>query len=539
MTQSKRPQERIEQEDAFLNTLFNVEEATFTTENSKKYKQVCEEITSMIKGGFNVNEKMQTEDLEGMTPLGLFNAMSLDLPPQKGERRPDDMRVGEEKEAIKNIHEGYKAVVMETLSQYKSIDMSDGSDVTQDIGLILTKSDPQVIGACLEVGLPFNVKALSGIEQDGLSKLCDHPAVLNEIKALGEGSFIHRSINDVPNLLLLNKEELDERLNSPVRELMTQQNMDHAFHCAVSSMASVEKLEVWLKAGSSPDGIDSNLFNKSALGSAIFASQLHDIEGTAANAKVEQGVAKMVSSIGNDPDDDANDNSNDMQDMLAQVMAGAGQGAGQGAQQKEKSAVELLVEYGADVNLMVGPTSPLAQAYEKGSLEIIDLLKKNGADFANDEEKEVAMIRCAELGSTNAIKKLMDEGVSLDVVVSKTTKSMNTDIAMVNEHTPLTMAAMMGKADTVDFLLKNNADPEKSVQRVVSEAMSDKTTSVNFIKEAIRLDQPHVLEVAVDHLGIDRVKQESLEGAKNCTAWMGAKKAAAAIPSLSTKSPAP
>ncbi|KAF4995982.1 hypothetical protein FDECE_12608 [Fusarium decemcellulare] len=76
--------------------------------------------------------------------------------------------------------------------------------------------------------------------------------------------------------------------------------------------------------------------------------------------------------------------------------------------------VELLIEWGADVNLSSGPETPLSEAAKKGHYQIVKTLLENGADpnysYAGDISSPLAI--AAYSGHFKVTKLLLEAGVS-------------------------------------------------------------------------------------------------------------------------------
>lgn len=546
MHTSPIPPARLEQEGLYLKALFSIDEEQFTVANATKFTLMTEQLVEMVGAGFRVNDLFQTEGLAAMTPLGLFNAMALGQLRKPNVARPEGMNVVEERETVRAFADGYKRVLLQTLSTLGTIDLRDGTGASVTTARLMLRSDPEVVGGAIRGGVAFHPDVFSGLSHRELVQVAQDPDVLEALQNLPHRCYARDTLRDIPTLLLLRVDELESFLSGPLARLMSQSELNEAFHCAVADHAGGEKAALWLNAGASVEGSPDPKFGRSALGSAIHASPLFDKDGLKSNAAVLQVVDGIVE-VGNTPAE-LLDESGFMEALESGRAAIAGllglrPGAsltGELLDQSQSDAgdeelptgmttVQVLLEYGANPNSNVGGVSPLAQAYEKGAVEIIEMLRARAAQFASPSERELAVLRCAERGSNTALKLLVADGALIDEIVTRRSVSPTSGASLVNEHTALTMAAMMGKASTVDLCLQLGADPERVVQRAVSSPHEDLVRPINFIQEAIRIDQPQVLEIAVAHLGIDRVSSEEVVPRSKCALYLQAKKALKAL----------
>lgn len=554
MSSSTLPLDRLAQEKSFIDIIRIVEENTNATSNAEKpaeaqkFAEAGKAIVDMIRSGFEANLGFKKPGLEHFTPIGLFNVLSKDLIPAKGVLNLEGLSPSVAVPAIESFVKTYKEVITSLLDVESKLVMHtlgndpDMQDLQSTAGMMDIK-DATFVGRCLRAGVEFNADAFSHLNRKQMVSMMQEATVVEHLKKLSTENPLIEDLNEINGLILLRPEELKEYLAGPGRQFLPDEVMNHAYHCAICDHSPPEAIEVWLQAGANVEGSGRHHFNKTALGSAIFASPL-DVPKEAGNnpsgsgeVALTFGSLKQIASMGQLGVLD-----NESLSGLLSSPINEGAGAVPSNTQKPlvptkpeaRCVVEMLLQYGADVNPAGGQKSPLAQAYEKGNLVLIDLLEGKNALFKNETEKKEAYICCAEHGSNEAMEKMLYQGISINDIVSKTSTSSVTNKSIVNEHTALTMAAMMGKESTVDFCLTQGADPEIKVRRTVCLIDTDEKYDLNFLQEAIRLDQPKVLEVAIKHLGLERVLQEELpKSAVNCTDLLQGFKAAQAVNSLS------
>lgn len=562
------PTDRLAQELEFVAVIRTLDQGICSPENAEKFAAAGKSIVGMIQAGLDVNRGFTKEGLEHFTPIGLFNAMSKDLIPPKGIQKVEGLAPSVAVPTIASFVKTYREVLTASLNANPKLvmhtlgDDMDMEDFQSTAGMMDLK-DATLVGRCLKGGIEFNPDAFSHLSRNDMVGLMKDPTVMGHLKKLSFENPLIENLNEINSLILLRPEELKEYLTGPGRQFLPDETLNHAYHCAITNRTKPETIEVWLDAGANVEGSGRSIFDKTALGSAIFASPLHGADDPAMDPTIASTMGALQAlAQGADPSQlpgalggllkAAQANGTQVIGVGpggAQVNIGAG-GAqitggipmnGAPAEPVERCVVELLIERGAEVNPICGRKSPLAQAYEKGSPVLIDLLESKGALFTHETEKKEAYLRCAEHGSNKALEKLYAQNIGIDDVITRVTRSPATDTPMTNEHTALTMASMMGKASTVEMLIERGADPEVKVHRTVAFASHDEEYRLNFIQEAIRLDQPQVLEVAIKHLGVDRVLQEDIpKGARTCVEFMQGVKAALAANVLTpAAAPAP
>lgn len=565
------PTDRPSQEAEFLTAIRSVKPETFSQENAAAFVAASEAIIDMVKAGFAMDTGFEKINMEHLTPVGLYNMLAKDLVLEKGKKPPEGMPVSQVAPTTSEMTNAYQAVLNATMDAgFKLVmhTMGDDEDMAEfgSMASLMTMGDGVFLGRCLNAGLAVDLNALHGLERKELVGLANDSHVLALLKALPSSDPLIAGMNEINGLIMLRPEELKAHLLSPARSLIPDELLNHGFHCAVSDRAKPEALEIWLQAGASVEGSSRNIFDKTALGSAIFASPLHgrppEPAADAAGLAVLGGDLQSLLAAGGDLQAAPS-----LGGLLATAQANGTQIVGPGGgminlndlggsgtlspgavaappavpEPPVRCTVELLIAHGAQVNPLGGPRSPLAQAYEKGSPVLIDLLEANKAVFNSDAEKRTAYLSCAEHGSDEALKRMLSAGMGIDTVISRQTHSPTTDALMTNEHTALTMAAMMGRESTVKVCLESGANPEITVTRTIAHAREDEVRTVNFLQEAMRLDQPKVLAVAVEFLGKDRVLQERVpHGARQCQEYVQGLKAAQALDvSLPKPAPAP
>lgn len=292
-------------------------------------------------------------------------------------------------------------------------------------------------------------------------------------------------------------------LRGPSRALLRAERLNHGFHCAIAAHAPAEKVEIWLEGGASLDGSASPQFTQSLLGSAIVASPKVD-----RLAPDDEQLAEQPSDA---PDVDA-----------------------------QRCVVELLLEAGADVNTPLGALSPLAEAYAKGSSALVDLLVEHGATFRSSEEHVDSMLAAAAIGADALVARCVAEGVPIEAVVTRESRSTSSGALLRNEYSALSMASMFGKGHVVAVCLELGSNPERLLHRETSVPEIDVVEDVNFLQDALRVDHPEVLEAAIRVLGFDRVNREPIpRSARKSRGYLQAVVAAWAADDKSVKGPRP
>lgn len=535
------PTDRIAQELEFLTVIRSLDQGICSPENAEKFAAAGKSIVGMVQAGLDVNQGFKKEGLEHFTPIGLFNAMSKDLIPPKGIQKVEGLSSSTALSTIASFVQTYREVLSTSLDvQPKLVMHTLGDDLDMDdfqstAGMMDLK-DPILVGRCLTAGIVFNPDAFSHLNRNEMVGLMKDPTVMGHLQKLSSENPLIENLNEINSLILLRPEELKEYLAGPGRQFLPDEVVNHAYHCAVANRAKTETIEVWLDAGANVEGSSRSNFEKTALGSAIFASPLLGADqGADPSVEALQAIAQAQGI-------DTSKIPGGLGGLLQIAQANDGAATNEAPSKPvERCVVDLLVARGAQVNPTCGRQSPLAQAYEKGSPVLIDLLESKGALFLHETEKKEAYLRCAEHGSNEALEKLYGQNIGIDDVITRITRSPATDKPMTNEHTALTMAAMMGNPSTVNLLLERGANPEIEVHRTVAFASHDESYRLNFIQEAIRLDQPQVLAVAIQHVGIDRVLKEDIpKGARNCVEFLTGLKASQAANALTpAASPAP
>lgn len=535
--------DRPGQESEFLAAIRSVKPEVFSQENAAAFVKASAAIAGMAKAGFSMDQGFEKNGIEHLTPIGLYNMMAKDLLLKKGEKPPTDMPVTQVDPVTKQLTQAYQSVLNAAMDMGKLTMHTLGNDPEMaefsTMTSLMTVGDGVFLGRCLEAGITVDLNALQGLSRKEMVGLTNDPQVIGLLQTLPSKHPLITGMNEINGLIMLRPDELKEHLLGPARVLIPDELLNHGFHCAVSAHVKPEALEIWLKAGASVEGSSRNLFEKTALGSAIFASPLRGgpLESEALEGTMTANVKNMTTV-----------QAKDLGGILAAAQANgtkvigvlpgkggtidlsAGLSGPSNPEPPERCKVELLIAQGAQVNPSSGLQSPLAQAYENGSLALIDLLTKNKAQFRNNREKLATYLVCAEHGSNGALGLMWESGVGIDTVIGRQTHSPTTNDLMTNEHTALTMAAMMGCEKTVDLCLKAGANPEIKVTRTIAHPNHDESQQMNFLQEALRLDQPKVLVVAVTHLGIDRVLQEKTPThARECQKFMQGLKASQAL----------
>lgn len=115
----------------------------------------------------------------------------------------------------------------------------------------------------------------------------------------------------------------------------------------------------------------------------------------------------------------------------------------------KKEAVQLLLEHGADVNILsASGCPPLHYAAYYGHTEIIELLLKYGAD-ANfrDAKGDTALMVATKAGKKEVVQLLLEHGADASIVSARG-----------NHSPPIHYAAHSGRTDIVELFLQHGAD---------------------------------------------------------------------------------
>jgi ankyrin repeat protein len=184
--------------------------------------------------------------------------------------------------------------------------------------------------------------------------------------------------------------------------------------------------------------------------------------------------------------------------------------------------VRLLIQYGADVNVVTGQGNTPLLAGCVGSMqsEIIRLLLDKGANpLAKNSRGETSLMRVALYGDTATAALLIDRGVDVNLKNS-------------NQETALFMCARTANNQMISWLLRNGADADildsykataLSYAVVVCdmpaiEAIIKKTKNINlldvdgmsFLMWAAynETDRPEIVQLLLDNGALPQVKNE-------------------------------
>lgn len=120
--------------------------------------------------------------------------------------------------------------------------------------------------------------------------------------------------------------------------------------------------------------------------------------------------------------------------------------------------VKLLLQYGADVNARSNDgATALILAVENENIDIVDLLLEKGADihFRYTNSKYTILHKATIIGNNNIIKLLLDNGSYIEEMDE-------------NGLTPLSIAILLNKIDTVKFLIQNGANVNLKYKKTIS-----------------------------------------------------------------------
>lgn len=108
----------------------------------------------------------------------------------------------------------------------------------------------------------------------------------------------------------------------------------------------------------------------------------------------------------------------------------------------------LLIENGAEISAKDrwGNTA-LSDAYDNNRVEVVELLKRHGADDGDDDLEELEMLHFCAVGDVNAVRNALTGGAS-------------TSFVDYDKRTALHVACSEGHAEVAEVLLLNGASPD-------------------------------------------------------------------------------
>ena len=134
----------------------------------------------------------------------------------------------------------------------------------------------------------------------------------------------------------------------------------------------------------------------------------------------------------------------DVQESEASSSDAIGQALQMAITRKDKTAIDILLKAGGNVNYKACGQVPFLQAVEVGDWEIMKLLIDHGANINSARSDGTALHILARKGKVELVEKLIDCGADIDA------------IAGAQGTTPLCAAAQTNKLDCAELLLKHS-----------------------------------------------------------------------------------
>ena len=124
--------------------------------------------------------------------------------------------------------------------------------------------------------------------------------------------------------------------------------------------------------------------------------------------------------------------------------------------QADPELVELLIEYGSDINIRARSGTPLMAAIGSGCRTSLELLLDAGADFTIATTTATALSKAVVKGHIDMVQLLLERGCPPDISPKLATL------------TPLHVAIMEKRLDCLRALLARGADPNRIAPEVLT-----------------------------------------------------------------------